>query len=132
MVLYNENINYSLSAAMRFVKFLFIFLLMNHSGLVQAYEPFFTEDAGTLPVGKYQIDLFFYNILEVSDPSPQSSSLALDPEDQIFFGNDRSLAFPITISKGLTERLEASLGIVYYQQPNGTYLPFANWQLGAK
>jgi len=117
---------------MKLLAIFFISCVLAFSPSAQAYEPFFTEDASTLEPGKYQLDLYFYNIFEKSDPNPQFKSLTTDAEDQIFFGADRSIAFPITISRGITNKVEASFGLVYYQQPNGAYLPLANWQLGAK
>ncbi|SMC81424.1 hypothetical protein SAMN06296008_12031 [Polynucleobacter kasalickyi] len=121
--------SYSMTKFLASLGFFYVFAF---SHLANAYEPFFTEDAGTLEPGKYQLDLYFYNIFEKSVPNPQGNAQALDPEDQIYFGGDRSIAFPMTISRGITEKIEASFGLVYYQQPNGAYLPFANWQLGAK
>ena len=105
-------------------------LAFSHSA--KAYEPFFTDDAGTLEQGKYQLDIYSYNIFSKSDPNPKLNSINLDPEDQIFFGNDRSIAFPITITRGITKNIEASIGLVYYQQPSGSYFPIANWQIATK
>lgn len=115
-----------------FLSYFVLVSLLAFSPLAKAYEPFFTEDAGTLEPGTYQLDLYFYNIFEKPAANSQGNAQALDAEDQIYFGGDRSIAFPITVSKGLTKNVEASFGIVYYQQPSGSYLPFANWQLGAK
>lgn len=117
---------------MKFLSTLGMLFLIAFSHIANAYEPFFTDDASTLPQGKYQLDIYFYNIFEKSAPTEQGNFSVLDPEDQIYFGGDRSIAFPITLTRGITKNIEASFGLVYYQQPNGGYLPFANWQLGAK
>jgi hypothetical protein len=108
----------------------FCVLAFSHSA--KAYEPFFTDDAGTLEQGKYQLDIYSYNIFSKSDPNQKFNSLNLDPEDQIYFGNDRSIAFPITLTTGITKNIEASFGLVYYQQPSGSYFPIANWQIATK
>jgi hypothetical protein len=117
---------------MKLLAFFLISCVLAFSPSAQAYEPFFTDDAGTLEQGKYQLDIYSYNIFSKPDPNPQFKSLTLDPEDQIYFGNDRSIAFPITITRGITKNLEASFGLVYYQQPSGSYFPIANWQLATK
>ncbi len=110
----------------------FLSCLLALSTDARAYEPFFTDDAGTLEQGKYQLDIYSYNIFAKSDPNQKFKSLELDPEDQIYFGGDRSIAFPITITRGITKNVEASFGLVYYQQPSGSYFPIANWQLATK
>ncbi len=117
---------------MKFLFLLCLSCLLAFSPTAKAYEPFFTDDAGTLEQGKYQLDIYSYNIFEKSDPNQKFKSLELDPEDQIYFGGDRSMAFPITITRGITKNVEASFGLVYYQQPSGSYFPIANWQLATK
>lgn len=118
------------------LRLFFISFFLFFSMSAKAYEPFFTEDASTLTPSQYQLDVYSYNIFNKSAPVDPNAGYRpldpIDPEDQIYFGQGRALAFPITISRGIDESTEASFGLVYYYEPKGSYSPLANWQLAVK
>ena len=103
-----------------------------------AYEPFLTDDASTVAKGKNQIEFYYYNIFNKSALNPDSASKSLNSVVDInipgeeFIGADRAIGFPAVYTRGISEHLEASMGMTYYGFPRGNYTPFTNHNIGFK
>jgi hypothetical protein len=95
-----------------------------------AYEPFLTDDAGTTPKGKNQIDLYYVHIMEKSDPyGPIDVS---NPGEEFISSASSAVLLPFAYYRGLTDNFELGAGTSYYGLPTGNYSPFANFALSAK
>lgn len=97
--------------------------------LVFSFEPFLTDDSGTVEKGKNMIELFYFGILERANPS---GPIDLNLPGEEFVSATRASVIPFTYTRGITENIEASVGLSYYGLPTGNYSPFANYVISAK
>jgi len=96
---------------------------------VVAYMPFNTDDAGTADKGSYQIEQYFYTLLQVGQGSTDTDSVS-SGEDYQGVGNAR--AFPFAFSRGLTDNIDLQFTPTYYLQPLGSFSRVANYTLNLK
>lgn len=109
-----------LSVAMRFIPLLFLLLPI----LCFAFEPLNTDDAGTVPKGKNQIEMYYYRATSHGGESLDTVDISTPGEE--YFGNQDAKAFPFTYTRGLSDTVEASIGTTYFMTPAGQYSPFTN------
>jgi len=108
--------------------FSFGWLLLGSPPVV-AYMPFNTDDAGTTAKGSYQIEQYFYTLLQVGQGSTDTGSVS-SGEDYQGVGNAR--AFPFAFSRGLTDNIDLQFTPTYYLQPLGSFSRVANYTLNLK
>jgi hypothetical protein len=94
-----------------------------------AYMPLNTDDAGTTAKGTYQVEQYFYSLIEVGQ-STDSAVAATSGEDYQGVGNAQ--AFPFTFSRGLTDNIDLQFAPTYYLQPTGSYSRVSNYTLNLK
>jgi hypothetical protein len=116
------------SRQIRFHIFAFYGLLfVSHP--VAAYMPLNTDDAGTTTKGGYQVEQFYYSLIQVGQ-SADNSAVASSGED--YQGSGNAQAFPFTFSRGLTDNIDLQFAPTYYLQPTGSYSRIANYTLNLK
>lgn len=93
-----------------------------------AFEPLNTDDAGTVKAGGNQIEQYFFSINR-SGGSQQADIVTPGEE---YTGRTDAKAFPFTYTRGLSEQVEASLSMTYFNEPSGTYSKFSNYVLASK
>jgi hypothetical protein len=91
--------------------------------------PLNTDDAGTTAKGGYQIEQFFYSLVQVGQ-SADNSAVATSGED--YQGSGNAQAFPFTFSRGLTDNIDLQFAPTYYLQPTGSYSRVSNYTLNLK
>jgi hypothetical protein len=96
---------------------------------VTAYMPLNTDDAGTTTKSTYQIEQFFYSLIQVGQ-SADNADVATSGED--YQGSGSAQAFPFTFSRGLTDNIDLQFAPTYYLQPTGAYSRIANYTLNLK
>jgi hypothetical protein len=79
------------------------------SAPVTAYMPLNTDDAGTTTKGTYQIEQFFYSLIQVGQ-SADNADVATSGED--YQGSGNAQAFPFTFSRGLTDNIDLQFALV--------------------
>ncbi len=94
-----------------------------------AYMPLNTDDAGTTAKGGYQVEQFFYSLLQVGQ-SADNSAVASSGED--YQGSGNAQAFPFTFSRGLADNIDLQFAPTYYLQPTGSYSRVSNYTLNLK
>ena len=112
-------------------KFFLIFgaSLLVVSGPATAYMPLNTDDAGTTAKGGYQVEQFYYSLLQVGQ-SADNSAVASSGAD--YQGSGNAQAFPFTFSRGLTDNIDLQFTPTYYLQPTGSYSRVSNYTLNLK
>lgn len=94
-----------------------------------AYMPLNTDDAGTTSKGGYQIEQYFYSLLQVGQSSTEPAAVSSGEDYQ---GVDNARAFPFTFSRGMTDNLDLQFAPTYYLQPLGSFSRVANYTLNVK
>lgn len=94
-----------------------------------AYMPLNTDDAGTTAKGGYQIEQYFYSLLQVGQSSTGPDAVSSGEDYQ---GVDNARAFPFTFSRGMTDNLDLQFAPTYYLQPLGSFSRVANYTLNVK
>lgn len=94
-----------------------------------AYMPLNTDDAGTTAKGGYQIEQYFYSLLQVGQSSTGPDAVSSGEDYQ---GVDNARAFPFTFSRGMTDTLDLQFAPTYYLQPLGSFSRVANYTLNVK
>ena len=110
---------------MRSIAFLLLFPLT-----VNAFEPLNTDDAGTVPKDRNQIELYFFQTGTRGDSTADTVDLLTPGEE--YFGMDNAKALPFTYTRGVSENVEISLGATYFASPRGNYSPVANKVIALK
>jgi hypothetical protein len=95
-----------------------------------AFEPLNTDDAGTVPIGKNQIEQYFFTTASHGGGAADTADIITPGEE--YFGGRGAKAFPFTYTRGITENIEASLGATYFAIPRGNYSPVANKVIALK
>lgn len=96
---------------------------------VAAYMPLNTDDAGTTAKGGYQIEQYFYSLLQVGQSSTGPDAVSSGEDYQ---GVDNARAFPFAFSRGMTDNLDLQFAPTYYLQPLGSFSRVANYTLNVK
>ena len=91
--------------------------------------PLNTDDAGTTAKGGYQVEQFYYSLLQVGQ-SADNSAVASSGAD--YQGSGNAQAFPFTFSRGLTDNIDLQFTPTYYLQPTGSYSRVSNYTLNLK
>ena len=94
-----------------------------------AYMPLNTDDAGTTAKGGYQIEQYFYSLVQVGQGSSDPEAVSSGEDYQ---GVDNARAFPFTFSRGLTDSVDLQFAPTYYLQPLGSFSRVANYTLNLK
>ncbi|MBU3622033.1 hypothetical protein [Polynucleobacter sp. CS-Odin-A6] len=97
---------------------------------VKAFEPLNTDDAGTVPKDRNQIELYFFKTAFHGGGSANSVDLNTPGEE--YFGIDNAKAFPFTYIRGISENIEVSLGATNFAYPRGNYSSVANKVIALK
>jgi hypothetical protein len=113
---------------MRSIAFLLFLLLLPLT--VNAFEPLNTDDAGTVPKGRNQIELYFFKT-GLHGSGPENTEDFITPGEE-YFGKDNANALPFTYTRGVSENVEISLGATYFASPRGNYSPVANKVIALK
>jgi hypothetical protein len=108
------------------ITFTLIFFLPS---LAFPFEPFLTDDSGTVEKGKNMIEMYYFGVLEKADPN---GPIDVNLPGEEFLGSERATVAPLNYTRGITENLEAGIGLSYYGLPTGNYSPFANYVISAK
>lgn len=111
---------------MRSIAFLLLLLPLT----VNAFEPLNTDDAGTVPKDRNQIELYFFKT-GLHGSGPEKTVELLTPGEE-YFGMDNAKALPFTYIRGVSENVEISLGATYFASPRGNYSPVANKVIALK
>ena len=111
---------------MRFIPLLFLLLPI----LCHAFEPLNTDDAGTVPSGKNQIEQYFFKTASHGGATAQTVDISTPGEE--YFGSMDATAFPLTYTRGLSDTVEGSIGATYYTNPNGNFSPVSNKVISMK
>jgi hypothetical protein len=93
-----------------------------------AFEPLNTDDAGTVKAGGNQIEQYFFSINRQG--RPQEADIITAGEE--YTGRTDAKAFPFTYTRGLSDQVEASIAMTYYNEPSGNYSKFSNYVLASK
>ena len=93
-----------------------------------AFEPLNTDDAGTVKAGGNQIEQYFFSINRQN--SSQQADIITPGEE--YTGRTDAKAFPFTYTRGLSDKVEASISATYFNEPSGNYSKFANYVLASK
>jgi hypothetical protein len=94
-----------------------------------AYMPLNTDDAGTTAKGGYQIEQYFYSLVQVGQSSTGLDAVSSGEDYQ---GVDNARAFPFAFSRGVTDNLDLQFTPTYYLQPLGSFSRVANYTLNVK
>ncbi|MBU3601077.1 hypothetical protein [Polynucleobacter sp. AM-25C3] len=89
-----------------------------------AFEPLNTDDAGTVPKDRNQIEQYYFTTASHGGGTADTVDIITPGEE--YFGAGSAKAFPFTYTRGITENLEASLGATYFAIPRGNYSPLSN------
>jgi hypothetical protein len=111
---------------MRSIAFLLFLLPLT----VNAFEPLNTDDAGTVPKDRNQIELYFFQTGTRGDSTVNTIDLLTPGEE--YFGVENAKALPFTYTRGVSENVEISLGATYFASPRGNYSPVANKVIALK
>jgi len=97
----------------------------------QAFEPLNTDDAGTVKKDGNQIEMYFYSINKVNQPTGPGQDLSSPGEE--FLGPGSTKSFPFTYTRGISENVEIAIGTQYTATPRASYYsPMSNYTLNAK
>ena len=105
---------------------LFPFLILLPA-IAYGYSPFVTDDAGTTVKHTFQIEQYFYSLLQVGQDSADAVSSGED-----FQGLGDATAFPMTFAYGLSDRIELNFSPTYYLKPVGNFSRVTNYTLNLK
>jgi hypothetical protein len=105
---------------MRLIALLFLLTPL----ISNAFEPLNTDDAGTVPKDRNQIEQYYFTT--ASHGGGTADTLDIITPGEEYFGAGGAKAFPFTYTRGITENLEASLGATYFAIPRGDYSPLSN------
>jgi hypothetical protein len=97
---------------------------------VSAFEPLNTDDAGTVPKDRNQIELYFFQTGTHGDSTASTIDLLTPGEE--YFGLGNAKALPFTYTRGVSENVEIALGATYFASPRGNYSPVANKVISLK
>ena len=98
---------------------------------VQAFEPLNTDDAGTVTKDGNQIEMYFYSINKVDQPTGSGQDLSSPGSE--FLGPGSTKSFPFTYTRGVSENVEIAIGTQYNATPRASnYSPLSNYTLNAK
>ncbi|MBU3557238.1 hypothetical protein ICN18_06300 [Polynucleobacter sp. Ross1-W9] len=103
-------------------------LLLLLPGISFAFEPLNTDDAGTVKAGGNQIEQYFFSINRHG--GAQQADVVTQGEE--YTGRTDAKAFPFTYTRGLSETVEASFSMTYYNEPSGNYSKFSNYVFASK
>jgi len=109
------------------MKVLFLALLLIPA-IVHAFEPLNTDDAGTVKASGNQIEQYFFSINR--NGGSQQADIVTPGEE--YTGRTDAKAFPFTYTHGLSDQVEASLSMTYFNEPSGTFSKFSNYVLASK
>jgi len=113
------------------INFIFALTTLFLMTRVQAFEPLNTDDAGTVKKGGNQIEMYFYSINKVNQPTGPGQDLSSPGEE--FLGPGSTKSFPFTYTRGVAENVEIAIGTQYNATPRASdYSPFSNYTLNAK
>jgi hypothetical protein len=113
------------------INFIFTLTAIFLMSRAQAFEPLNTDDAGTVKKGGNQIEMYFYSINKVNQPTGPGQDL-LSPGEE-FLGPGSTKSFPFTYTRGISENIEIALGTQYVATPRASdYSPYSNYTLNAK
>ena len=93
-----------------------------------AFEPLNTDDAGTVRAGGNQIEQYFFSINRHG--GSQQADIVTPGEE--YTGRTDAKAFPFTYIRGLSDQVEASIAMTYYNEPSGNYSKFSNYVFASK
>jgi len=96
--------------------------------IAYAFEPLNTDDAGTVKAGGNQIEQYFFSINR--NGVTQQADIVTPGEE--YAGRTDAKAFPFTYTRGLSDQVEASIAMTYYNEPSGSYSKFSNYVLASK
>ena len=96
--------------------------------ITYAFEPLNTDDAGTVKAGGNQIEQYFFSINRQG--GLQETDIITAGEE--YTGRTDAKAFPFTYTRGLSDQVEASIAMTYYNEPSGNYSKFSNYVLASK
>jgi hypothetical protein len=105
---------------MRLIALLFLLTPL----ISNAFEPLNTDDAGTVPKDRNQIEQYYFTTASHGGGTADTVDIITPGEE--YFGAGGAKAFPFTYTRGITENLEASLGATYFGVPRGNYSPLSN------
>ena len=113
------------------IHFIFALTTLFFIGQAQAFEPLNTDDAGTVKNDGNQIEMYFYSINKVDQPTGSGQDLSSPGEE--FLGPGSTKSFPFTYTRGIAENVEIALGTQYNATPRASnYSPLSNYTLNAK
>jgi hypothetical protein len=113
------------------INLIFALMTLFLIGQAQAFEPLNTDDAGTVKKDGNQIEMYFYSINKVDQPTGSGQDLSSPGSE--FLGPGSANAFPFTYTRGISENVEIALGTQYNATPRANnYSPFSNYNLNAK
>jgi hypothetical protein len=113
------------------IHFIFALTTLFFIGQAQAFEPLNTDDAGTVKKDGNQIEMYFYSINKVDQPTGSGQDLSSPGEE--FLGPGSTKSFPFTYTRGIAENVEIALGTQYNATPRASnYSPLSNYTLNAK
>jgi len=96
-----------------------------------AFEPLNTDDAGTVKKGGNQIEMYFYSINKVNQPTGPGQDISSPGAE--FSGPGSTKSFPFTYTRGVAENVEIAIGTQYNATPRASnYSPLSNYNLNAK
>jgi len=97
----------------------------------QAFEPLNTDDVGTVKKGGNQIEMYFYSINKVNQPTGPGQDISSPGTE--FLGPGSTNSFPFTYTRGIAENVEIAIGTQYNATPRASiYSPISNYTLNAK
>jgi hypothetical protein len=100
-------------------------------GGAQAFEPLNTDDAGTVKKDGNQIEMYFYSINKVNQPTGPGQDISSPGTE--FLGPGSTNVFPFTYTRGITKNIEIAIGTQYNASPRASdYSPISNYTLNAK
>lgn len=109
---------------------LLFFLLAFVSTMCCAFEPLNTDDAGTVPQGRNQIEQYFFTTANHGGGNTTDVNTITPGEE--YFGGSGARAFPFIYTRGVANNVEVSLGTTYFAAPRGQFSPFANKVIALK
>jgi hypothetical protein len=100
-------------------------------GRAHAFEPLNTDDAGTVKKGGNQIEMYYYLINKVDQPTGPGQDTSSPGAE--FVGPGSTKSFPFTFTRGVSENVEIAIGTQYNATPRASnYSPLSNYNLNAK
>jgi hypothetical protein len=96
-----------------------------------AFEPLNTDDAGTVKKGGNQIEMYFYSINKINQPTGPGQDISSPGAE--FSGPGSTKSFPFTYTRGVAENVEIAIGTQYNATPRASnYSPISTYALNAK